>query len=296
MPPFGSDEAAAEMIPRSWLFVPGDSERKIERAAASGADALIFDLEDAVAASRKDEARRLVRQRLSLDDHPFVRINGLRTGLCDDDLAAILGGRPRGVLLPKCEGASDLEDLSERLTEFESREGVPHGSTLIVAIVTETARGVLRLVSNPPRHPRLFGLMWGAEDLSADVGAFANREANGAYRELPRLARSLCLLAAAEANVLAIDAVDVRLDAPDLLLEEAKAASIDGFSGKAAIHPDQIAPIHAAFTPSSEDRRWAEEVRQAFAEAGATGAVRLHGKMLDKPHLRQAERILARSN
>ena len=281
-------------IPRSYLFVPGDSERKIERSAGSGADAVIFDLEDAVSAARKDEARRLVRQRLNAGDRPFVRVNGLATGLCDGDLAAIVGGRPRGVLLPKCEGATDVAALAERLTAAESRESVPQGSIGIIAIVTETARGVLRLVADPPRHPRLFALMWGAEDLSADIGAFANRDASGAYRELPRLARSLCLLAAAEANVLAIDAVDVRLDAPERLLEEAKAAAIDGFSGKAAIHPDQIAPIHAAFTPSEEDRRWAEEVKRAFATAADMGVVRLDGRMLDKPHLRQAERILAR--
>jgi citrate lyase subunit beta/citryl-CoA lyase len=201
---------------RSYLFVPGDSPRKLEKSAGSGADVLILDLEDAVAPERKVEARTLVRQALEGRDRSgpkmVVRVNALTTGLTEDDIAAVMPGRPDGVVLPKYETPENLEVLSTMLDAQERALGLERGSTQVIALVCETALGLLSLAANPPRHPRLTAMMWGAEDLAQDVGAFTNRDETGGYAEPFRLARSLCLMAAAVARVDAIDAVHVRLE------------------------------------------------------------------------------------
>jgi citrate lyase subunit beta/citryl-CoA lyase len=284
-------------VPRSYLFVPGDSERKLARAADSGADALILDLEDGVSSVGKVEARTRVAAHLAqpAESQVWVRVNGLDSGLLRDDLAAVIAARPTGVVLPKCEGARDIRRLAAELDRAEASAGTPAGSTRILGIVTETATGALALAVDPPSHPRLAGLMWGAEDLAADLGADANRDDEGAYTEPFRFARTLCLYAAAAAKISAIDAVCTSFKDLEALGKEAREARRDGFHAKAAIHPDQVAPIHAAFAPSAADRLWAERVA-ALLEGEQLGAVSLDGEMIDRPHLQRARRILAAGN
>lgn len=269
--------------PRSWLFVPGNSERMMQKAAAAGADALILDLEDAVGPSEKLEARATVSA--FVDSNPetpcFVRVNALSTGLTEADVAAV-GDRAAGFVLPKCEGPRDLEALAE-LT----------GGAQALAIATETARAVRSLMSEDWSHPTLCGLAWGAEDLAADMGASANRGPDGAYRSPFILARDTMLFAAKAAGVPAVDAVHTAIRDTDALLAEARAAEAIGFSAKMAIHPGQIEAIHAAFTPSPERVDWARRVCAALDAAGG-GVATLDGAMLDLPHRRQAEAILAR--
>jgi citrate lyase subunit beta/citryl-CoA lyase len=280
---------------RSLLFVPGDDARKLIKAPSSGADALILDLEDAVAPARKSEARRLsaeqLRQARPHGQSWWIRINGLATGLALDDLASVMRERPDGVVLPKCAGPDDVELLSRWLEAFEAALGIEQGTTGIIGIATETAGSVLSLTGFARyRASRLNGLMWGAEDLSADVGGAARGE-GGSYLSVPRLARDLCLLAANAAGVLAIDAVNVNLHDPAALDTEAREAARDGFAAKAAIHPSQIAAINEAFRPSDDAVVWARRVHAALQEAGA-GVAALDGAMIDKAHLRRAQRIL----
>lgn len=288
---------------RSYLFVPGDQERKLAKAATSGADCLLIDLEDSVATSRKSAARAItsayIRERRKDGRAALqkiaVRINGLSTGLADDDLAEIIASRPDAVLLPKTEGRRDVEHLSAMLTLHEANAGLAEGSTGIHALITETARGVLEAVRFAAGTPRLLSLAWGGEDLAADLGAISNRIAKGAYGDVFRLARSLTLLAATEARVDALDAVFTDYSDMHGLERECQAAVRDGFSGKMAIHPAQVAVINRAFTPSIEQVSAARRIIACFEEAGAdAGVVSLDGVMLDRPHLKQAERILAR--
>jgi len=277
---------------RSWLFVPGDSARKIARAAGSGADALILDLEDAVAPEGKSAARALVAAALH-EPAPmprFVRVNALGTGLAEADVAALAPAGPAGWVLPKCEGAGDVAALVRLIDRAGGDPGAP-----VLALATETARGVLNLMRADWAHPRLAGLTWGAEDLAADLGAGSNRDATGAYAGPFRLARDLTLLAARAAGVAAVDAVFTDLTDPEGLAAEARAAAALGFDGKLAIHPAQVAVIHAAFAPDAAALDWARRVIAALDAAG-TGVARLDGRMLDRPHRLQAERILARAD
>lgn len=278
---------ASAPVPRSWLFVPGDSPRKMEKALESGADALILDLEDAVAPRAKPEARRMVARFLArpapMPRH--VRINALDSGQAEADLAATLMQRPDGYVLPKCEGPDDIDRL-ERMT---AGLGDPLAVTVIA---TETARGLRRLQRMDWSHPALTAITWGGEDLSADLGASQNRDAEGRYLPLFRLARDTALLAAREAGVAAIDAVFTALDNPDGLRTETAEAAALGFDGKLAIHPAQIGPIHAGFAPTPAQIRWA---RQVVALLEGSGTARLDGQMLDRPHLRKAQRILSRA-
>jgi citrate lyase subunit beta/citryl-CoA lyase len=279
---------------RSLLFVPGDSGRKFGHAAASDADALILDLEDSVAPDQKPAARAQVRamlERGAPDKQLWVRINALDGGDALADLAAAMPAAPYGIVLPKCAGREDMRQLAHYLDAFEAAAGAVPGATRILAIVTETAQSLFGLHDYRDATPRLWGLSWGGEDLAADVGALRNRDA-GRYTEPFRLARSLCLRAAAAAGVRAIDTVCVDLDAPEALADEAREAYRDGFVGKMAIHPRHIGAINAALSPDEGQLQWARAVIAAFAAHPGAGTLRLDGKMIDRPHLRLARRLL----
>jgi citrate lyase subunit beta/citryl-CoA lyase len=209
------------------------------------------------------------------------------------DLTAVVAARPDGILLPKPESANDLWRVDHWLEALEAAHGLPAGAIALLPIVTERARAVLGLGSWGRLPARVAGLTWGAEDLAADIGAEANRTADGTYEPPFALARSLCLLAAGAAGVPAYDTIDVEFRDPVAIERRSREARRLGFAGQLAIHPAQIAPIHRAFTPSPEEMRWAERVLEAFRAAPGRGAVQLDGRMLDMPHRRQAERILA---
>lgn len=279
---------------RSWLFVPGDSERKFARASEGEADVLILDLEDSVLPANKQAARGTTRAMLEAPrgrQQRWVRVNALDTGLTLGDLAAVMPARPDGIVLPKCAEAGQVRQLGHWLDAFEAAQGLEAAPTRILAIATETAASLFGLGSYAQAGPRLAALTWGAEDLSADIGGLANR-ADGAWLGVYRLARELCLAAAAAAGVPAIDTVHVDINDLDGLAADARTARRDGFAGKMIIHPSHVAATNAAFTPAPEELDWARRVVAAFADGGA-GATRMDGKMLDRPHLRLAERLLA---
>ena len=284
---------------RSLLFVPGDDERKIAKALDSAADALILDLEDAVAPARKAAAREICARALQsahTTKKIFVRVNALDTSDAPADLAAVVGAKPFGIVLPKCRHGGDAHRLGNELDVMEARTGVEPGSTRILPIVTETAASLFGLGTYAdPSIPRLFGMMWGGEDLAADLGAAVNRDAAGRYTTPYELARALCLLGAAAASVLPIDAVYTDFRNLEGLKVEAVEGLRSGFGAKAAIHPAQIDVINAAFTPSQSDVEWSRRVVAAFDAAGGAGVAALDGKMLDRPHYRTAQRILARA-
>jgi citrate lyase subunit beta / citryl-CoA lyase len=280
---------------RSLLFVPGDSARKFERARQSGADALILDLEDSVASEAKTEARAITRAMLESErgnQHLFVRVNALDTGLTLADLAAVMAARPDGIVLPKCASGADIQRLAHYLDAFEAAAGLSAGETRIIGIVTETAASLFGLGSYRDGLPRLAALMWGAEDLAASLGATENGDAV-TYHPPFQLARNLCLMAAAAAGLVAIDTVCTAIDDLDRVTLEARTARRDGFLAKAVIHPKHVACVNAAFTPSAEEVAWSRQVVDLFASTPNAGVLKLAGKMLDKPHLRAAERILA---
>lgn len=277
------------MNPRCYLFVPGDSERKQEKALESGADALILDLEDSVAPEGKQSARETVAAFLTCRAPMarYVRVNALDTGFTEADVAATAPGRPDCYALPKCESRADIEELSRLIDKYGG------GNTPIFAIATETVRAVRSLLSEDWAHPRLTEMTWGAEDLAADIGAIRNRGDDGAYYSPFRFARDAMLFAAKDAGVAAIDSVftDFRDEAG--LIREAAEALNCGFTGKMAIHPAQVAPIQKVFTPSQEQVDWARRVVGATDGAGR-GVVQLDGKMIDRPHVKTARNILAR--
>ncbi len=286
---------------RSLLFVPADSPRKLEKALDSGADALIVDLEDSVSAGAKEAARAgaagFLAQLRGASGRPrlFVRVNALDTGLTDDDLDAVIPAEPDGIMLPKSTKGADVMLLDAKITTLEALAGIDDGRTSILAIATETGSSLFAMGSYAGSSARLEGLTWGAEDLSADVGALANRDEAGALTDLYRLARALCLAGAAGAGVAAVDTVFTDYRDEDGLRAECEAALRDGFVAKMAIHPAQVAPINAAFTPSPAAVSEATAVVEAFAAAGDAGVTSLDGRMLDRPHLRRAERLLARA-
>lgn len=285
---------------RSWLFIPGDSERKLAKLDTLEADAVILDLEDAVLPASKTVARQRVRDTLDARPVPrgrplWVRINPLEGPLALEDLAAVVGGRPDGVMLPKFSTVAELQRLDAVLAALEVRENLAPGSVPLVAVATETARSLFELGALGRVGPRLQGITWGAEDLAVDLGAAANRDEEGRWLPTYQLARSLVLAGAAAAGVQAIDTVYTNFRDPAGLRESCRHARRDGFTGKLAIHPDQVAIINEAFTPDEDDCRWAREVLAAFEAGGGEGALSLDGKLLDAPHLRQAERILAQA-
>lgn len=287
---------------RSLLFVPGDSARKLEKGSGSGADALILDLEDSVALSRKDEARQTVADYLKSADRSagaprlIVRVNAFDTGLTDADLAAVIKGAPDAILLPKANSGADIQALAARISVEEAEAGLADGGIRIHALITETAAGLLAAASFAAKSDRLAALSWGAEDLAADIGASSNKDQDGRYTDVFRLARTMTILAAAKARVEAIDTVFTDFRDMEGLNAECRAAVRDGFSGKMAIHPDQVAVINQAFTPPPEDVERAVRIMALFAAAGPdAGVLSLDGKMIDRPHLRQAERVARRA-
>ncbi len=286
---------------RSLLFVPGDSQRKLDKALGSGADALILDLEDSVALDAKPAARETSAAHLrAVRDRPerprlFVRVNALDSGLIDDDLEAVVPARPDAIMLPKAETGADIGILDSRIAALEALNALPETAIAILAIATETAASLFTMGSFKGASRRLEGLAWGAEDLSADIGAAANRDEAGRYTDLYRLARALCLAGAANAGITAIDTVFTDFRDGEGLRADCRAAVRDGFAAKMAIHPAQVPVINEAFTPSEAMVAEAQAVIEALAEAGAAGVTSLDGRMIDRPHLRRAERILARA-
>ena len=287
---------------RSYLFVPADSERKLEKSLQSNADCLLIDLEDSVSLSRKEIARTLaanfVERRRGERDHTaiVIRINSLASGMTDDDLAAIIPARPDGVLLPKSEHGADVQKLSAMIAVHEAKSGIESGTVGIHALVTETAKGLLNAGTYVGASSRLKSISWGAEDLSADLGVESSRDDNGAYTDVFRLARSSALLAAASSGVMAVDTVFVDFQNETGLEAECREAVRDGFSGKMAIHPNQVETINRVFTPSTAAIVQAQRIVSLFKESGPdAGVLSLDGRMVDRPHLRQAERILSRA-
>jgi citrate lyase subunit beta / citryl-CoA lyase len=273
---------------RSLLFVPGDRPDRMEKALGAGADALILDLEDSVAAAAKAEARRHVAEFLNANSQArlWVRINPVDGDEADRDLAAVLPSHPDGIVLPKAEGGASVAELARRLTERGN------ATAMILAIATETPAAIFQLGSYGGAK-RLAGLTWGAEDLPAAVGASASREPDGRYTPPYELARSLCLFGAAAAGVAPIETVYPAYRDLEGLAAYAGRARRDGFTGMMAIHPDQVPAINAAFTPSEAEITHARAVVAAFAASPGAGALSLDGRMIDRPHLVQAQRTLA---
>jgi citrate lyase subunit beta / citryl-CoA lyase len=284
---------------RSLLFVPADGGSKLDKAMASGADAVIIDLEDSIAPDRKETARQACLDYLktvsSKAERPrlLVRINGLETGHTDADLAAVVPGRPDAILFPKAEGGESLVHVDAKLTAQEAIAGVPEGAIKVLAQSVESARGLFLAGTFRDASPRLIGMTWGPEDLSSEVGAEANREADGNLTEPYRLARSMCLFGAAAARVPAIETIHVDFRNLDALRRDTEIAKRDGFTGRLAIHPAQVPVINAMFTPSAEQIEKAKAIVAAFAAKPGAGTVGIEGKMYDRPHLVKARRLLA---
>jgi citrate lyase subunit beta/citryl-CoA lyase len=280
---------------RSWLFAPGDSDKKMAKAIASEADIALLDLEDSVAPENKLAARAMVADALAnATDRArvWVRINPLSGDWTEGDLDAVVPALPGGVFLPKAQGGHDVERLDALLTAREQAAGLPVGSIKVAALVTETAAAMFT-TGTYDGAPRLVAMSWGAEDLSSELGASEQRGADGEYTHVYQLARSLCLLGAVKAGVAPIETVQPEFR--DLAALEARARSVraQGFRGMLAIHPAQIAPINAAFTPSEAEIAHARAVVKAFADNPGAGVVAIDGNMLDRPHLALAQNLLA---
>ncbi len=285
---------------RSLLFVPGDSEKKLEKGLTAEADVLLVDLEDSVAPERKPVARRTAAEFLrsargQTRSKLYVRVNELDSGMTDEDLAAVMAAAPDGIMLPKCCGAADAVRLSVKLRAAEAEAGIADGATAVIPLITETARSLLAVPSFAEPLPRITGLTWGAEDLSADIGARETRDQRGRYTDVFRHARAMTILAANAVQAAAIDTVFVDFRDLDALAAECAEAERDGFTGKMAIHPAQVAVINDAFTPSGASIAQAHAIIKAFEDAGNPGVVGVGGKMYDRPHLRRAERLLVRA-
>jgi len=279
-------------VTRSFLFVPADSERKLKKAGDVGADALILDLEDAVAPEARVEARQRAAEYIRGKDNLWVRINPIDTDDAAADLEAIMPAGPSGIVLPKPRSAADAVLLSERLDRLEQQHGIAAGATRIMALCTERPAALFSLEGYVNATPRLHALSWGAEDLGTAIGARDNRDAEGNWLPTFEMARSLCLLAAAAAEVTAIDTVYTDFRNHAGLLRCAANACRDGFGGMLAIHPAQVEPINAAFTPSAEEIEHAQRIVALFADNPGLGTVGMDGKMVDRPHLVQAQRVL----
>lgn len=282
----------------SLLFVPADSEKKFEKAKGVGADGLILDLEDSVAPPNKAAARATLSGWIDAADAKrdwafWVRVNPLDSAMTADDLEAVVRPGLDGVMLPKSNGGQDVETLSAMIDPLEAAAGMAHGHVKIIVVATETAAAMFNLGSYAPAHPRLAALTWGAEDLGAMVGATANKEADGSWTQPYQLARSLCLFAATNAGVPALDTLYADFRDPEGLEASCRTSRRDGFAGRLAIHPDQVAGIRRAFMPSEADIALARRIVAAFEDNPGLGTVGLDGKMYDMPHLKQARRTLA---
>jgi len=286
---------------RSLLFVPADSPRKLEKGMVSGADALIIDLEDSIALDGKAAARQsaaaFLKEAMAGSPRPYmlVRVNGLQTGLTEADLDAIAPARPDAIMLPKAEGGAAVIHADAKLAVREAQSALPDGHIKILPIATETAAAMFLAGTFAGASKRLIGLTWGAEDLSAELGAQANRDAAGNFLDPYRLARVLCLAGAAAAGIPAIDTVYVDFRNSEGFRRECEEACRDGFTGKMAIHPAQVPIINEVFTPSAKALAHARAVIDAFAAAPGAGVVGIGGVMYDRPHLVRAKQLLARA-
>jgi citrate lyase subunit beta/citryl-CoA lyase len=288
-----ADAQEAGMILRSLLFVPADSEKKLAKSKLSPADALILDLEDSVAPENRIKARGLARDFLK-DTHRqsiWVRINPVSSPDFVADMEAVVASAPAGLIVPKPDGPQDLLKLDAHLMTLETKAGLPQRSIKLLPVATETPTAVLSLQDYRNAPPRLAALSWGAEDLAAAMGAATNRDDNGEFLFIHKMVRALVLIAAKAAGVDAIETLHADFRDTKGLERAARLAQREGFSGMLAIHPDQVEPINAAFTPSAADIEHATKVVAAFA--GGAGVASLDGKMLDQPHLKQARHVLA---
>jgi citrate lyase subunit beta / citryl-CoA lyase len=286
---------------RSLLFVPADSAKKLDKAMTSGADALIIDLEDSVAPEGKAKAREsaaaFLKSTAKAPQRPYmiVRVNSLQTGLTDADLDAVVPAKPDAIMLPKAEGGASVMHADAKLAVREAINGLPEGQIKILPIATETAASLFLAGTFADSSARLLGLTWGAEDLSAELGAQTNRDTQGRFLDPYRLARALCLVGASAAQVPAFDTVYVDFRNNDGFRRECEEALRDGFIGKMAIHPAQVPIINEVFTPSSEAIARAKAVVDAFAASPGAGVVNIGGVMFDQPHLTRAKQMLART-
>jgi len=281
-------------VSRSFLFVPADSERKLEKAGTCGADALIIDLEDSVAAAARPKARKLAAEFLKkeYDANIWVRINPLDSADALEDLKAVMPAAPGGIVLPKPRGAGDTNQLAKLLDVLEQESDLDPGATGILPVATERPAALFSMGEYAESTARLAGLTWGAEDLSTAVGASTNRDESGNWLPPYQLARSLCLFAADAAGVPAIDTVYTDFKDADGLAEFAAAARRDGFEGMLAIHPEQVAIINQAFVPTSAETERAQRIVELFAANPDVGTLGMDGEMIDRPHWLQAKRIL----
>ncbi|MCJ7590136.1 MAG: CoA ester lyase [Woeseiaceae bacterium] len=277
---------------RSFLFVPADSERKLQKAVEAGADALILDLEDSVAADARPAARVRAREFLLGKKNVWVRINPIDSEDATADLDGVMPSAPAGIMLPKPRSAAAAMELDRRISALESKHGIELGSTRILPLCTEHPEALFTLNGYIGATPRLAGLSWGAEDLSAALGAVTNRDEHGDWLPTYEMARSLCLLAAAAAEVAAIDTVFTDFKDSEGLRRYASNARRDGFSGMLAIHPAQVDVINAAFVPTAEELQRAARIVALFAANPGAGTIGMDGKMIDRPHLVQARRLL----
>jgi citrate lyase subunit beta/citryl-CoA lyase len=286
---------------RSFLFTPADSAKKLEKAMGSGADAVIVDLEDSIALDGKAKAREsaaaFLREAVPAKARPYllVRVNGLQTGFTDADLDAVIAAKPDAIMLPKAEGGASVIHADAKLAVREALADLPDGHVKIMPIATETAAALFVAGTFAGSSARLLALTWGAEDLSAELGARANRDTKGDWLDPYRLARSLCLAGAAAAQTPAIDTVYVGFRNAEGFRRECEDANRDGFVGKMAIHPAQVPIINEVFTPSAEALAHARAVIAAFAAQPGAGVVGIGGLMYDRPHLARAEQLLTRA-
>ncbi|MFM5917031.1 MAG: HpcH/HpaI aldolase/citrate lyase family protein [Novosphingobium sp.] len=287
---------------RSWLFVPGDSEKKLGKAAATGADILILDLEDSVAQENKANARVMAGQWLAAHrtsvthgqrQGRWVRINALDTGEWREDLRAVMPGGPDGIMLPKSAGPESVQQVAAEIYELEGRSGLAPNAVKILPLVSETAAAALTIPAYAKATmPRLAGLTWGAEDLSAAIGATRKRDADGRWTDVFRHARMQTLLTAHASGVMAIDTLHADFADAKGLKRAAEEARSDGFAGMLAIHPAQVEVINAAFTPSEAERAEARAIVEAFQSNPGVGTLQIDGKMIDMPHYKLALRVL----
>lgn len=290
-------------FPRSWLFVPGHSEKMLGKAATLGADAVVLDLEDAVVESEKATARNLVSEFLAdvrqanNRNHPawWVRINALDTAHALQDLNTVVPACPAGILLPKAEHGRIADQVASELNRLEQEHGLTAGSIPLGLIAFETPAGIVNIGSFADLNERVTGFSWGSEDLAAGIGAHSNRNDEGHLTDPYRLARSLCLITAGATGRQAVDTAFLNYKDEAGLRENCAQARRDGFTGKIAIHPAQVGPINEAFTPTDDELERAQAIVQAFADQPDTGTVSLDGKMLDRPHFIQAQRTLSQA-
>jgi citrate lyase subunit beta / citryl-CoA lyase len=300
MPAAGPDAHAAALM-RSLLFTPANGGRKLDKALTCGADAVIIDLEDSIAPDRKGPARAgaaaFLKAAAGEANRPFlcVRVNGLATGLIDDDLDAVVQARPDAIMLPKAEGGAALVHVDAKLAAREAIAGLAHGHIKIIAMAIETAAGLFLVGTFRHKSARLIGLSWGAEDLAAELGAETNRDADGHYTAPYVMARALCLAAAATAEVQSIETIYVDYRDAEGLKRDSETARRDGFTGRLAIHPLQVPIINEVFTPSAAALAQARAIVAAFAASPGVGVVGIEGVMYDRPHLARARQLIARA-